>query len=404
MAERVSEPTGPLSGFRVLDLGTMIAAPFGAAILADFGADVIKVELAGQGDTLRALAPIQAGQSLFWSALSRNKRPVTLDMRTGRGRALLLELVKRADAIMENFRPGTLDRWGLGYDALKAANPDVVVVRISGYGQDGPHRDKAGYGTPAAAYGGLTYFTGFPDRPPVVVPIALVDYLAGFFGALSVCMGLLERQRNRQGGQEVDVSLYESMFRLLEAIVPDHGVKGVVRERQGNRTGTTAPVGVYGTADGRWIVLSCSNERIWQRMLAEMGHPEWGDDPRFRTNEQRVGHMDELDELVGAWFAEQTADDALSRLDAVGVPVSPVHSMADIFADPHYQARGSIVAPEDPGLGPIPMPNVGPKFSRTPGAVRYPGLPLGACNDEVYGVLLGLDEEERDRLAREGII
>lgn len=404
MADRPIAPPGPLAGFRVLDLGTMIAAPFGAAILADFGADVIKVELAGRGDTLRALAPIQAGRSLFWSVLSRNKRPVSLDMRTARGRGLLLELVKCADAVLENFRPGTLERWGLGYEALRAANPDLVLVRVSGYGQDGPNRDKAGYGTPAAAYGGLTYFTGFPDRPPVVVPIALVDYLAGLFGALSVCMGLLERQRNEQGGQQVDVSLYESMFRLLEAIVPDYGVKGVVRERQGNRTGTTAPVGVYGTADRRWIVLSCSNERIWQRMLAEMGHPEWGDDPRFATNPDRVRHLDELDELIGAWFAAQPAAEALARLDGAGVPVSPVHSMADIFADPHYRARESIVAPVDPELGPIPMPNVGPRFSRTPGAVRHPGLPLGACNAEIYGDLLGLDEQERARLADEGII
>src|SRR5919197_4335975 len=236
-------PSGPLQGFRVLDISTMIAAPFGAALLADFGAEVIKVELPGKGDTLRHVAPMYADRSLYWSVLGRNKCSITLDLHAPRGRELFLELVKRSDAVLENFRPGTLERWDLAYETLKATNPDIVLVRVSGYGQDGPYRDKAGFGTPAAAIGGLTYITGYPDRPPVSVPIALADYLAGLFGALSATMGLLERQRNQQGGQWVDVSLYESVFRLLEAVVPAYGKNGTIRERMGNRTGQSSPIG-----------------------------------------------------------------------------------------------------------------------------------------------------------------
>lgn len=399
-----SRSRGPLVGYRVLDLSTMIASPFGAALLADFGAEVIKVELPGTGDTLRALPPMYAGRSLYWSVLGRNKHTITLDMRTPRGRELLLELVKRSDVVMENFRPGTLERWGVGYDVLKAANPDIVLVRVSGYGQDGPYRDKAGFGTPATAIGGLTYILGYPDRPPVTPSIALVDYLAGLFGALSALMGLLERERHRQGGQWVDVSLYESVFRLLEAVVPAYGKCGQIRERIGNRTGSSAPVGTYRTADGRWMVLSCSNQRIWLRMIEVMGHPEWNDDPRFQTNADRVANADTLDELVGAWFAAHSQAEIQRLLDEAGVPVSPIYSIADIFADPHYQARQDIVAPEDPELGPIPMPAVVPRFSRTPGAIRFPGLPLGACNTEVYGGLLGLSPEEQERLRAEGVI
>src|SRR5918911_980068 len=228
---------GPLAGLRVLDISTMIAAPFSAALLGDMGAEIIKVELPGSGDALRHVAPMYADRSLYWSVLGRNKCSITLDLRVPRGRDLFLELVKRSDAILENFRPGTLERWDLGYETLKAANPGIVLVRVSGYGQDGPYRDKAGFGTPAAAIGGLTYITGYAGRPPISVPIALADYLAGLFGALSATSALLERERNRAGGQWVDVSLYESVFRLLEPVTAAYGKNERVRERQGNRTG-----------------------------------------------------------------------------------------------------------------------------------------------------------------------
>src|SRR5438067_8962069 len=301
---------GPLAGLRVLDISTMIAAPFTAALLGDMGAEIIKVEIPGEGDTLRHVAPMYANRSLYWSVLGRNKCSITLDLRVPRGRELFLELVQRSDAILENFRPGTLERWNLGYDTLKATNPDIVLVRVSGYGQDGPYRDKAGFGTPAAAMGGLTYITGFPDRPPVTVPIALADYLAGLFGALGAVAALLERERNHQGGQWVDVSLYESVFRLLEAVVPAYGKNGRIRERMGNRTGQSSPIGVYPTSDGRFMVLSVSTDRVWLRMTEAMGHPEWATDPRYISNPERTSHADEVDEVVGGWFAEHTANEA----------------------------------------------------------------------------------------------
>jgi crotonobetainyl-CoA:carnitine CoA-transferase CaiB-like acyl-CoA transferase len=395
---------GPLTGFRILDISTMIAAPFAAALLGDMGAEIIKVELPSSGDTLRHVAPMFANRSLYWAVLGRNKCSITLDLHVPRGRELFLELVKRTDAIIENFRPGTLERWDLGYDTLKSVNPDIVLVRVSGYGQDGPYRDKAGFGTPAAAMGGLTYITGFPDRPPVTVPIALADYLAGLFAALGGVAALLERERNRGGGQWVDVSLYESVFRLLEAVVPAYGKNGVVRERSGNRTGQSSPIGSYRTADDRYMVLSVSTDRVWLRMTEAMGHPEWASDPRYISNPERTKRPDEVDALVGGWFAEHTAAEAQWLLDAAGVPVSPIYSIADIFEDEQYRARADIIAPVDPVAGPVPMPAVLPRFSRTPGGVRFVGPSLGEHNAHVYGELLGLSDAERRQLQADGII
>lgn len=382
----------------------MIAAPFTAALLGDMGAEIIKVEIPGSGDTLRHVAPMYANRSLYWSVLGRNKCSITLDLRVARGRELFLELVKRSDAIVENFRPGTLERWDLGYDTLKAINPDVVLVRVSGYGQDGPYRDKAGFGTPAAAMGGLTYITGFPDRPPISVPIALADYLAGLFAALGGLAALLERERNRTGGQWLDVSLYESVFRLLEAVVPAYGKNGVVRERNGNRTGQSSPIGSYRTRDDRYMVLSVSTDRIWVRMTEAMGHPEWASDPRYTTNPERTKRPAEVDALVGEWFAEHTLEEAQQILDSAGVPVSPIYSIADIFSDPQYAAREDIITPEDPEIGEVPMPGVLPRFSRTPGGVRFVGAALGAHNSQIYGGLLGLSEAEQAELHEAGVI
>jgi crotonobetainyl-CoA:carnitine CoA-transferase CaiB-like acyl-CoA transferase len=336
--------------------------------------------------------------------LGRNKCSITLDLRVPRGREVFLQLVKRSDAIIENFRPGTLERWQMSYEALKAANEDIVLVRVSGYGQDGPYRDKAGFGTPAAAMGGLTYITGFPDRPPVTVPIALADYLAGLFAAIGGLAALLERERNHRGGQWLDVSLYESVFRLLEAVVPAYGKNGVIRERNGNRTGQSSPIGSYRTSDGRYMVLSVSTDRVWLRMTAAMGHPEWATDPRYKSNPERTRRPDEVDAMVGGWFAEHTLAEAQQLLDEAGVPVSPIYSIADIFADPQYVARGDVIRPEDPDIGEVPMPAVLPRFSRTPGGVRFVGPPLGAHNAEVYGGLLGLSEAEQADLRASGVI
>ena len=382
----------------------MIAAPFSAALLADCGAEVIKIELPGQGDPLRNVAPMYADRSLYWSVLGRNKYSVTLDLHAPRGRELFLELVRKTDVILENFRPGTLERWELGYDALKAANPDVVLVRVSGYGQDGPYRDKAGFGTPAAAIGGLTYITGFPDRPPISVPIALADYLAGLFGALAATMGLLERERSRQGGQWADVSLYESVFRLLEAVVPAYGKNGRVRERMGNRTGQSSPIGSYATADGRYMVLSVSTERVWRRMVDAMGHPEWASDPRFRTNPDRTAHAEEVDAVVAAWFAEHSAEEAQQILDDAGVRCrrstrSPTFLPTRTTSRARTSSTPTMPSPDQSRCPPCS------RASRArPAAVRFPGPELGAHNAYVYGDLLGLSEAHLAQLRADGVI
>jgi formyl-CoA transferase len=403
----VEERQGPLHAVRALDLTTMFSGAFGASLLADFGADVIKVELPGSGDPVRAMAPARDGVSLTWAVLARNKRAVTLDVRKPQGRALLLELAARSDVLFENFRPGTLDRWGLDAATLRAAQPGLVIVRVSGYGQTGPHRDKAGFGTPATAYSGLTWMTGFPDRPPVNQPFPLADYVTGIFAALGAVMALYHRD-GRAGtgeGQEVDIALYESLFRLLETVVPAYDQLGIVAERRGNAMGVASPVGTFATGDGRWVVLTASTDRTWTRFCEALGRADLLEDPRFATNELRVTHNDALQEIVSAWFATQERDAAIALLDAAGVPISPLNSIADIFADPHFAARGNLIEVDHPILGPLKMPGIIPHFSATPGAVRHPGSHTpGSANAAIYRDLLGLTDADLHRLAEDGVI
>jgi formyl-CoA transferase len=394
-----------MAGVRILDITTMFSGAFGATLLGDFGADVIKVELPGSGDPVRAMAPSKDGISLVWSVLSRNKRSVTLDIRKPAGRELLLRLVEQSDLLFENFRPGTLDRYGLGYETLRAANPRLVVVRVSGYGQTGPHREKAGFGTPATAFSGLTYMTGFPDRAPVNQPFPLADYATGVFAALAAVMAIYHRDVHAGEGQEVDLALYESLFRLIETIVPAYDQLGVVAERRGNALGVASPVGTFATRDGGWVVLTASTDRTFARFCEVIGQPDLPAEPRFASNELRVQHNDDLEPLVAAWFAAHDRDDAIRRLDEAGVPVSPLMSIADIFADPHYQDRGNLIEVDHPTLGTVTMPGIIPRFSQTPGAVRHAGAnDLGAFNTEIYGELLGLSDDDLRRLRDEGVI
>jgi formyl-CoA transferase len=389
----------------VLDIGTMIAAPFGASLLADFGADVIKVELPGSGDSSRGLLPQAEGVSLRWACLNRNKRCITLDLKAPAGREVFLKLVATADLVIENFRPGTLDRWGLDYATLQAANPRIVVVHISGYGQTGPYREQAGFGTPATAFSGVTYLMGYPDRPPVSPPFSLADYVAGMTAALAGMMALYHRDTQpTDAGQEVDVSLYEPLFRMLEFLVGEYDLRGIVRERTPGVSAGASPTGTYQTADGHWVVLVTSTERTWQRLPAAIGRPELLDDPRFATNADRVRHDAVLQEILVAWFAGLPYAEARARLDAAGCPVSPVYSIADIAADPHYQARENFVEVTHPTLGTLKMPGIVPKFSQTPGAVAFAGPELGAHNAEVLQGLLGLSAEELTRLRAEGVV
>lgn len=397
--------TGPLAGVRVLDIGTMIAAPFGASLLADFGADVIKVELPGSGDSSRALLPQAEGVSVRWASLNRNKRCVTLDLKADAGRELFLKLVGESDLIFENFRPGTLDRWGLDDETLRRANPGVIVVHISGYGQSGPYRDLAGFGTPATAFSGVTYLMGYPDRPPVSPPFSLADYVAGMTGALAGVMALYHRDVHRDTeGQEVDVSLYEPLFRMLEFLPAEFDIDGTIRERRPGVSAGASPAGTFQTSDGKWVVLVTSTERTWQRLPAAIGQPELLNDPRFATNADRVQHDEPLIQILTDWFGSRTYAKAKAALDAAGCPVSLVYSIRDIVEDPHYEERENIIEVSHPTLGRLKMPGIVPKLSRTPGAVAFAGPDLGAHNRDVYGDLLGLSDEAIDRLSEDGTI
>ncbi len=391
---------GPLAGVRVIELGSFVAAPAAARILADFGADVIKVEAPGAGDELRQwgeLVPTTDGAiSAWWLLLARNKRLVTLDLRSADGQALALRLIAHSQIVIENFRPGRLEEWGLSEERMRAVNPAVVLVRISGYGQTGPARDRAGYGNVSEAMGGLRYVTGFPDRPPVRVGVSLGDMLAAQQAALGALLAL--RVAERAGvGQVVDVALTESVFAMTEGMLTEYAHKGVVRERTGNKLLRAAPSNVYRTGDGRWIAISGNGENVFRRLARAMGQPELASDPRFTDNRARIAHDDELDAIIEAWTASRPLAEAQAALDAAGVPAGPVMSIADIAADPQFQARGMIARTPDARFagGEVVMPGVVPRLTVTPGAIRHAGGELAADNDAVFGDLLGLDADRR---------
>jgi len=395
---------GPLRGVRVIDVTSMIAGPFATNLLADFGAEVIKVEQPGGGDACRSIGPFARGESLKFPSLNRNKKAVTLDLGDPRGAALFRRLCAGADLLVENYRPGVMERWGLGPDDLRRDNPRLVVVRISGYGQTGPYRDKAGFGTPATAFAGLTYLLGYPDRPPLSVPISLADLLAGLYGALAALMTLYWRDARGGTGQVADVSLYESVFRLLESLVAEYGVAGHVRERRGDLGGGASPAGTYETGDGRHVVLVCSTDRTFNRLAEAIGRPDMITDPRYSTNARRVKRREEVDAIVGAWLRQRTLAESQRLLDAVGCPLSPVNSIADIFADAHYRAREDIVEVDHPRLGRVPMPGLVPRFSETPGRIVHGGPDPATHNGAVLGGLLGLGAEEIEALRRDGVV
>jgi formyl-CoA transferase len=398
-----SDLRGPLVGLRVMDIATVYAAPFAAALLADYGADVLKVEMPGVGDPLRGLEPFDGEESLVWAALSRNKRSITLDLRKEQGKEIFLTLLADQDVLIENFRPGTLDRWGLGIERLREVNPNVVVVRVSGYGQTGPYREKAGFGTPATGFSGFAYITGYPDRPPVLPQVSLADYVTGLFGALGAMTALYHRDVFGGEAQEVDVALYESMFRMLETVVTQYDRLGVVRERTGNELGASVPAGIFSSKDGKWMVLTTSTDRTFRRLAKLMGSADMVDDPRYATNRARVRQRKEVHSVVADWFAGLPAEEIQRLCDENGVPVSVAYNATDIFQDPQYAARDMLVEVEHPTFGSITVPGVVPKFSKTEGAVRGVGPTLGQHNAEVYEGL-GLSEEDLTELREEGVI
>jgi crotonobetainyl-CoA:carnitine CoA-transferase CaiB-like acyl-CoA transferase len=405
-----SSASGPLVGLRVIDLGTRIGAPFAATLLADLGADVIKVELPGQGDFMRTIGPFDHGHSLFWAVEGRGKRSITLDLRKPAGQELLKRLVGLADVVVENFQPGTLESWGLGYDALAAVNPAIILTRVSVYGQDGPYRDRPGLDRNGIAMGGLMYITGYPDRPPVRPGLIVSDYLTGVFNAFAILSAVYERDRRAAEsgeparGQWVDLSLYESILRIMEHTLAAYDRLGLVREREGNRLRNSAPLDNWETKDGKWVCIIAAGDGLFPRLARAMGRDDLLAEPRFATMALRAEHGDEINGLVADWVKARTAREVQDVLERHEVPFGVAYSVADIFADPHVVARGDIETVHDPVIGPVRMQGVYPRFSRTPGAIQRGAPRLGEHNDEVYGGLLGLAAEERARLARERVI
>jgi Predicted acyl-CoA transferases/carnitine dehydratase len=395
---------GPLEGVRVLDAAAVIAGPFGAAMLGDFGAEVIKVEMPGRGDSSRGMGPLLDGESLRWPTFSRNKKTISLDLRKAEGKDIFLKLVERSDVVFENFRTGTFDKWGLDYETLKKHNPGIIVIRITGFGQTGPYSQLAGFGTPCTAFSGLTAITGFPDRAPVSPPISMADYVAGLYAAYAALMCLYHRDAKDGEGQEVDVSLYEGLFRWLEGHIAYYDKTGKNRDRAPTIAGSACPSGTYQTRDGKWAVLVCSTDRTFEYFAKAIDREDMLADPRFRNNGARVQHSDLVDDVVIRWM--QTHDWAFIKkhLDERGVPVSLVYTMEDIFDDPHYAARQNLVEINHPKFGTLRIPNVTPKLSKTPGKVKWPGAEIGAYNDEIYGGMLGMSQSEIARLKEEGTI
>jgi crotonobetainyl-CoA:carnitine CoA-transferase CaiB-like acyl-CoA transferase len=392
---------GALAGLRVLDCGQIIAAPFAACLLADFGAEVIKVEQPGIGDAYRG----ERGSSFGWAADDRNKRSVTLDLRRPEGQALLKRLVAVSDVLIENFLPGTMERWGLDYGALAAVNERLIMLRCSGFGQTGPYARKYSFDRIGLAIGGMTYVTGFPDRPPARPGYFVADYGTGLFGAFAVLMAIYNRDVTGSGrGQMIDVSLYETVWKMSGTIAAQYASNGQIRERNGNTVPGVVPAEQFETRDGRYVVVHAGTDRVFKRLCETIGRPELGADPRYATPEARRKHQDALHAEIAEWVRGLTQADCLARLDAGGVPGSPVFSIADIFADPHFAARGNIVRVKDPLLGEVAQPGIYPHLSATPGAIRRPAPLLGEANAEIYGGLLGIDAETLRGYEAAGVI
>jgi formyl-CoA transferase len=405
--DRARGGPGPLAGVRLIELGMLLAGPFAGRLLGDMGADVIKVEPPGKPDPLRDWGHSRYGdRSLWWPVQSRNKRCITLDLREPRGQELLLELVRVADVVTENFRPGTLERWNLGYDRLSEANPGIVLARISGYGQTGPYAERAGFASVAEAMGGLRYINGFPDEPPPRAGISLGDSLAGMFATQGILAALYHRDVLADGrGQVIDVSLMESSFALLESAVPEYDRLGVVREPAGTGLKGVAPSNIFKSRDETWVVIAANQDNVFRRLCEAMGQAELADDPRFATHLARGENQEEIEGIVAEWAAGRDAHDIDAVLNEYGVVCGPIYTVADIFEDPQFKAREMLVEHEDPEFGTYVGPGIVPKFSATPGEVRWSATwDEGSHNEEVYCGLLGLSEAELDELRQAGVV
>jgi formyl-CoA transferase len=399
---------GPLSGIRVLELGNFIAAPSAGRLMAEFGAEVIKIEKPGSGDQVRHWRLLRGDTSMMWRTLARNKKSVTIDLRTPRGNQLARRLAGKADVVLENYRPGTLEAWGLSPEVLRGENPQLVVVRISGYGQTGPYRDRAGFGGVAEALGGLRSVTGYPDRPPTRIGISMGDSLAGLFGVIGALMGLLARYRlGGERGETVDVALHEAVYAVMESLVPEYSAYGLVRTRTGNEIPGVAPSNTYPCRDGEGVVIGGNADGIFLRLMRAIGRTDLATDPRFRDNQGRAAHSRLLDEAIASWTAVRTLDEVMAAMVEAGVPAGPVYTAKEIVDDPHFRARKMFVERTvriDGPAEPVLFPGIVPKLELRPGEMRWPGPELGEHTDDVLTELAGIAKDELVELRRQGVI
>lgn len=394
-------PAGPLQGLRVIELGQLIAGPFCGQLFADLGADVIKIEPPGDGDPMRSWG--REGFPLWWSVVSRGKRCITANLRTKEGQDLVLSLVALADVVVENFRPGTMEKWGLGYDSLKRVKPDVIMIRVSGYGQTGPYASRPGYASVGEAMGGVRYLMGEPDRKPSRAGISLGDTLAGTFATIGALAALRHRDMTGEG-QVVDASIFESVLALTEALVPEHTIERRTRERTGSVLPDIAPSNIYDGRDGM-VIIAANQNTVFARLCDAIGAPELKQDAKFATHAARGNNQLELDGLINDWTSQRTIEEIEARMIEHAVPVGKVYRASDMLEDPHYQARESLIELASKRWGTIAMPNAAPKLSASPGHVRWPGPEqLGEHNQEVFSELLGLSEREISKLKDAGTI
>ena len=392
-----------LEGVRVLDCANVIAGPYCASILSEFGAEVIKIEMPGRGDNFRAMGPrSKDGKSVRWPSMGRNKKCITLDFHYEEGKELFLKLVEKADVIVENFRTGTFEKWGLGMETLRKANPDIIVTHVTGYGQTGPNRYLSGFGGPLTGFAGVIYTTGYPDRPPVSPSFSLADYVAGLNAAIGTLLALYYRDVRHGKGQEVDVSLYEGLFRMQDSLIADYDINGKVRERKARMDGASVPGGKFLTKDQKWVMLACSTNNAFKYLTEAMERPDLYE--KYPDMSDRFANEAYIMKETEEWFASHDyayVQEACNRTKAV---VSPIYSIKDIFEDPHYKARHNLVEFDSPDFGKVHIPSVCPLLSETPGEIKWIGPEIGAFNDEIYKGLLGMEDSELEALKEKNII
>lgn len=393
----------PLEGIRVLELGQLIAGPFAGRMLAEFGASVVKVEPPGVGDPLRKWRLLHDGTSVWWAAQSRNKESITLDLRTPEGQDVIRRLVAQTDVLIENFRPGTLEGWGLGWDELSTINPGLIMLRVSGYGQTGPYRDRPGFGVVAEAMGGLRHLSGEPERTPVRVGISIGDSLSALHGVIGILLALRHREQQGGQGQVVDVALYESVFNMMESLLPEYSVFGAVRQPAGSSLPGIAPSNAYRCSDGKYALIAGNGDSIYRRLMELIGRPDLGNDPAFAQNDGRVAQVERIDAAIGEWTARHTLDQVLAALNEARIPAGRIYDVADIAADPHYHAREMIVDDTLPDGTAVQVPGVVPKLCGTPGTIERSAPKLGEHTDTVLESI-GVDAETRAAWRARGVI